>query len=44
MKVRFDKDTAEQLRECSEEMDIPIGEVIRQGIRKVYKELHKEGK
>jgi Leu/Phe-tRNA-protein transferase len=44
IKVRLDKGTAEQLRKCADELQVPMATVIRQGISKVYEELLKESK
>lgn len=41
MKIRFDKETAEQLEHCSEEMEISRAEVVRRGVKKMYDDLEK---
>lgn len=42
MKIRFDKDTSEQLHECSEKMEISRAEVVRRGVKKMYGDLNKK--
>lgn len=41
MKVRFDKDTSEKLKECSEKMEISRAEVVRRGVQKMHDDLKK---
>ena len=41
MKVKLDVDTASKLKECEKLLQKPMAEVIRLGIRKMYKKLHK---
>lgn len=41
MKIRFDKETSEQLAECSEQMEISKAEVVRRGVRKMHDDLRK---
>ena len=42
MKIRFDKDTFEQLEKCSERMDVSRAEVVRRGVRKMYNGLEEK--
>ena len=41
LKIRFDKETSEQLEECSHEMKISKAEVVRRGIKKMYDDKNK---
>ncbi|WP_101696946.1 CopG family transcriptional regulator [Clostridium minihomine] len=41
MKIRFDKDTSEQLEKCSETMGVSRAEVVRRGVRKMFDDLKK---
>jgi len=41
MKIRFDKNTAEKLEECSEKMNVSRAEVVRRGVQKMYDGLPK---
>lgn len=41
MKIRFDKDTAKKLENCSEKMKISRAEVVRRGVKKMYDDLDK---
>lgn len=41
MKIRFDKDTAEKLEECSGKMEISRAEVVRRGVHKMHDDLKK---
>ena len=36
LKIRMDKNTNDKLIKCSEEMQAPKAEVVRQGIHKMY--------
>lgn len=42
VKVRMDKDTMEILDKCVEALGSNRSEIIRAGIKKMYKELNKE--
>lgn len=42
LKVYFDKETAEQLDECIEELKVSKSEVVRRGVHKVHEELKKK--
>jgi hypothetical protein len=42
IKLRFDKNTAEQLKECSEKMEVSRAEVVRRGVRKIHDDLNKK--
>lgn len=47
IKLRLDKTTAEQLRECAEKRQVPMATIIRQGISRIISEElqeEKEGK
>ena len=39
LQLRITKDTADKLKQCSDELEISRTEVIERGINKVYKEL-----
>lgn len=41
MKIRFDKETAGKLEECSEKLQISRAEVVRRGVKKMYEDLPK---
>lgn len=41
IKFRFDRDTVEKLKICSEKMQITRAEVVRRGVRKMYDSLDK---
>ena len=41
MKIRFDKNTAEKLEECSEKMNVSRAEIVRRGVHKMHEELPK---
>ena len=41
LKIRFDKDTAKKLENCSEKMKISRAEVVRRGVKKMYDDLDK---
>ena len=42
LKVRLDKETAEKLDECVEELEVSKAEVVRRGVHKVHDELKKK--
>ncbi len=42
LKVYFDKETAEKLEECIEELEVSKSEVVRRGIHKVHDDLKKK--
>ena len=42
LKVYFDKETAEKLDECIEELQVSKSEVVRRGIHKVHDDLKKK--
>ena len=42
IKLRFDKDSAEKLKECSERMAITRAEVVRRGVHKMHDDLNKK--
>ena len=42
LKVYFDKETAEKLDECIEELEVSKSEVVRRGIHKVHDDLKKK--
>ncbi len=42
LKIRMDKNTNDKLIKCSEEMQAPKAEVVRQGIHKMYDGLKKK--
>jgi len=42
MKIRFDKETSEQLEECSREMEVSKAEVVRRGVKKIHDDLNKK--
>ena len=42
LKVRFDKETAEKLDECVEQLKVSKAEVVRQGVHKVHDDLEKK--
>lgn len=41
IKIRFDKDTAHKLEECSEQMALSRAEVVRRGVQKMHDDLKK---
>ncbi len=41
IKIRFDKNTAEMLEECSEKMNVSRAEVVRRGVQKMHEGLPK---
>lgn len=42
LKVYFDKETAEKLDKCIEELEVSKSEVVRRGIHKMYDDLEKK--
>ena len=42
LKVRLDKDTAEKLDDCIQELEVSKAEVIRRGVHKVHGDLNKK--
>ena len=44
LKVRLDRDTAEKLDECVEELNVSKAEVIRRGVHKVHDDLKKNSR
>ena len=42
LKVRLDKETAEKLDECVEELEVSQAEVVRRGVHKVHDDLKKK--
>ncbi len=42
LKVRLDKETAEKLDECVEELEVSKAEVVRRGVHKVHDNLMKK--
>ena len=42
LKVRLDKETAEKLDECAEELEVSKAEVVRRGVHKVHDDLMKK--
>ena len=41
IKIRFDKETSEQLEECSRELQISKAEVVRRGVKMMYDDKNK---
>ena len=42
LKVYFDKETAEKLDECIEELKVSKSEIVRRGVHKVHDDLKKK--
>ena len=42
LKVRLDKETAEKLDKCIEELEVSKAEVIRRGIHRIHDDLIKK--
>lgn len=41
IKIRFDKDSAQMLEECSQILGVSRAEIVRQGVRRMHESLPK---